>query len=417
MRRALAIAAAPTSRALHLCRPALSQPPRTLLQLARRSQLRRALSSGIGGAAVRAGDPYATLGLERDASLEQVKLTYYKLAMVYHPDRSDDPDAAERFAEIGAAYNQIMGLPEHRVAATGGADGAEAGRGGPRSAAFAAAFPRWVYRAAEHLHRLPQQLDAWLAPSFASIIYQHVRANELAEALSVFEDMRAQGERPSNAVYEMLIRGCTLAMRRPPAGGQPDHLTVNLVQKVLELWGDMQKVGRKADYLTYIELLRALGKGGALPQALALFERMCGSVTLLPEERAFNTIYEACVLGGNYKEALRLYGEQAEMRKSLWKPRFTPVSFSLLLTAAADAGPDAAERVRHLPSLLDQMGRQGVLPRKETCERLLGACLQCGELEVARRVALVAERAGHTLDAALLDEWRRAGGDGDEIGS
>ena len=39
----------------------------------------------------------------------------------------------------------------------------------------------------------------------------------------------------------------------------------NLVQKVLELWGDMQSMGRNPDYLTYIELLRAFGKGGALP--------------------------------------------------------------------------------------------------------------------------------------------------------
>ena len=231
-------------------------------------------------------DAYATLGVEPDASLEQIKLAYYKLAMVHHPDRSDAPDAADRFAEIGAAYNKIMGLPElHEMdAPMGGAHGA------PRPAPFAAAFPPWVYRASEYLHRVGQQFDSWLAPSYASIIYQHLRNEELAEALHAFEEMRMAGERPSNAVYEMLIRGCTIAMRRPTPGGVPDHLTVNLVQKVLELWGDMQKLERKADLLTYIELMRALGKGGALPQALQIFERMCGSVTLLPEERAFNTI-------------------------------------------------------------------------------------------------------------------------------
>jgi len=70
--------------------------------------------------------------------------------------------------------------------------------------------------------------------------------------------MRLEGERPSHAVYEMLIRGCTIAMQRPGIGEQPDHLTVNLVQKVLELWGDMQQMDRKPDYLTYVELIRAL---------------------------------------------------------------------------------------------------------------------------------------------------------------
>ena len=43
------------------------------------------------------------------------------------------------------------------------------------------------------------------------------------------------------------------------------------------------------------------------------------------------------------------------MRKSLWKPRFTPVTFSLLLTATAEIGPHPSERIRQLPSILDQI--------------------------------------------------------------
>jgi len=322
--------------------------------------------------------------------------------MVHHPDRSDQPDAAERFAAIGAAYGTIMGLPER---ATQHAETRE----GPREAPFAAAFPPWVYRAAEYLHRVPQRLDQWLAPSYSSLIYQHLRREELAEAMALFEEMRLSGERPSHAVYEMLIRGCTIAMRRPGIGQVPDHLTINLVQKVLELWGDMQKMDRHPDHLTYIELIRAFGKGGAVPQALQLFEKMCGSVRLLPEERAFNTIYEACVLGGHYSEALRIYGEHEEMRKSLWKPRFTPVSFSLLLTAAADEGPDAARRVRHLPRLLKQMGSHGVLPRTETCERLIGACLRAKEVDIARDVLDLARSAGQSVDPQLVDAVEQGG--------
>jgi len=129
---------------------------------------------------------------------------------------------------------------------------------------------------------------------------------------------------------------------------------------------------------------------------------MLGSVRLLPEERAFNSMYEACVLSGAYGEALRIYGEHEEMRKSLWKPRFTPVSFSLLLTAAAHQGPSALDRVRHLPPLLTQMNRHGVLPRVETCEKLLHACLATGELAPVPQVLQLASRAGHELDERLL---------------
>jgi PAS domain-containing protein len=121
----------------------------------------------------------------------------------------------------------------------------------------------------------------------------------------------------------------------------------------------------------------------------------------LPEQRAFNTIYEVCVLNGAYSEALRLFGEHEEMRKSLWKPRFTPVSFSLLLTAAAEQGPELAARVRHLPRLLHEMGSHGVLPRVETCERLVRSCLEVDELEIAQQVVQLAARAGHTIDPKL----------------
>ena len=136
--------------------------------------------SGGGGGSSSSHSPYQTLGLPADATIEQVKLAYYQLAMKHHPDRSEAPDAADRFAEIGAAYDMIMGLPE-RSARTSNTSKAE----GPRHAAFAAAFPPWVYRAYEYLQRVPQRLDTWLEPSWSSIIYQHLRKNELAEALQV----------------------------------------------------------------------------------------------------------------------------------------------------------------------------------------------------------------------------------------
>jgi tetratricopeptide (TPR) repeat protein len=376
-------------------------------------------------------DPYATLGLARDATQEQVKAAYYKLALEMHPDRNDAPDAVDKFAQIGAAYSAIMGAPELNPRRAESADSANVVKQAP----FARAYAPVVYKWMEYLLRVPQRLDMWLMPSWSSTIYQHLRKNELGEAIATFEEMRLAGERPSNAVYEMLIRGCTIAMQRTPVGTVPDHLTINLVQKVLELWGDMEAVGQKPDYLTYIELLRAFGKGGQLPQATMIFEHMCSKVTLLPEERAFNSMYEVCVRAGAYKEALEVFDEQEEMRKSLWKPRFTPVSFSLLLTAAAAEsarnagaiGDDHAQRLDHLPRVLNQMASYGVLPRVETCENLLTACLKHAHLErgptgddvvagfvggthldTARQVIAVAERAGHELSPALLEEFERA---------
>ena len=49
-------------------------------------------------------DYYEVLGVPRDATAEQVKKAYRKLAMKYHPDVADDPASAEKFKEIGEAY-------------------------------------------------------------------------------------------------------------------------------------------------------------------------------------------------------------------------------------------------------------------------------------------------------------------------
>jgi len=59
-------------------------------------------------------DYYEILGVPRGASAEEVKSAFRKLAMQYHPDRNPAPDSAERFKEIGAAY-EVLSHPEKRA--------------------------------------------------------------------------------------------------------------------------------------------------------------------------------------------------------------------------------------------------------------------------------------------------------------
>jgi len=49
-------------------------------------------------------DYYVTLGISRDASQEEIKNAYRKLALQYHPDRNRSPDAEEKFKEVSEAY-------------------------------------------------------------------------------------------------------------------------------------------------------------------------------------------------------------------------------------------------------------------------------------------------------------------------
>ena len=50
-------------------------------------------------------DLYQRLGIKRGASEEEVKKAYRSLAKQLHPDRNkDNPNAAERFSAVTAAY-------------------------------------------------------------------------------------------------------------------------------------------------------------------------------------------------------------------------------------------------------------------------------------------------------------------------
>jgi len=59
-------------------------------------------------------DPYATLGVDKKASADEIKKAYRKLARQYHPDRNPgDKKAEERFKEISQAHD-ILGDPDKR---------------------------------------------------------------------------------------------------------------------------------------------------------------------------------------------------------------------------------------------------------------------------------------------------------------
>jgi len=60
-------------------------------------------------------DYYEILGLKKDATPEEIKKVYRKLALKYHPDRNSSDSTAEgKFKEINEAY-QVLNNPEKRA--------------------------------------------------------------------------------------------------------------------------------------------------------------------------------------------------------------------------------------------------------------------------------------------------------------
>src|SRR4051795_11317744 len=52
-------------------------------------------------------DYYDVLGVPRDASEEDIRRAYRKLAREYHPDVNKDPGAEDRFKEVSEAYEVL----------------------------------------------------------------------------------------------------------------------------------------------------------------------------------------------------------------------------------------------------------------------------------------------------------------------
>ena len=60
-------------------------------------------------------DYYQTLGLDRDASSDDIKKAFRRLALLHHPDRNLDnsAEAEEKFKEINEAY-EVLGSEQKR---------------------------------------------------------------------------------------------------------------------------------------------------------------------------------------------------------------------------------------------------------------------------------------------------------------
>ncbi len=102
-----------------------------------------------------ADELYKTLGVGKDASADEIKKAYRKLARKYHPDRNPgDTEAEEKFKEVSAAYDVLSDAEKRKEYDAGGqfagfggagpfgAGGAQSGFGADLGDIFSSLFNR-----------------------------------------------------------------------------------------------------------------------------------------------------------------------------------------------------------------------------------------------------------------------------------
>ena len=82
--------------------------------------------------ATQKADYYETLGVGRNATSDDIKRAFRRLAMEYHPDRNSEPGAEARFKEINEAYEVLSDAEKRANYDRFGHAGVDGGFGGSR---------------------------------------------------------------------------------------------------------------------------------------------------------------------------------------------------------------------------------------------------------------------------------------------
>ena len=130
-------------------------------------------------------DPYKVLGVSPDASDDEIKRAYRRLAKKYHPDLNPgDEAAAKKMQQVNAAYEQIKN-PEKASGASGNSGyGGYSSYGGYGYDPFGGSWQRQSYQRTENAGD-PYQQSA----------YQYIRYGRYQEALNALNNSSQRNAR------------------------------------------------------------------------------------------------------------------------------------------------------------------------------------------------------------------------------
>ncbi|XP_044756179.1 dnaJ protein homolog 1-like [Coccinella septempunctata] len=85
-------------------------------------------------------DYYSILGISKNASDDEIKKAYRKLALQYHPDKNKSPKAEDKFKEVAEAYEVLSDKKKRDIYDNYGEDGLKGGAGPHGNTGFTYTF-------------------------------------------------------------------------------------------------------------------------------------------------------------------------------------------------------------------------------------------------------------------------------------
>jgi len=339
-------------------------------------------------------DPYEILGIERHGSGEVAKRAYYKLAMRYHPDTTIEIDQAQAnliFNKIGEAYRVLTENPQ--LLNNDLADSQA------RSQVLRQRVDEVLMgeRATKAARGFFERFSDFFGENHDSLIYQHLKKRDLISAFEVFRVMKQDGVKITKSTITMLMRGCTMNMKKYEKFEQADHFSKHLWTTAMELFYSLPDYRLKPDVWTYNEAIKASSKVENLRKALEIYDRMTKNPFSLPPNVVSNNLIEACVNSKEYEKAFMVAEEMSEIKMGVWfrgKFRADPVTFSLVLKAGVEG--NLFER---LPKMLKIMSGDGLYITKETAKKVLNKALEAEKIEEAKEILKILD-----LQKVLISE-------------